>query len=111
MIGGIPVGIMTLQYENPVDVPDAKWFIVKEQDGSTVPVTVASVADFSNIPTTKPSAGELPYWRTDCVVYKSDFPEVLPEILENVKRRTQAVIDAFKALGNSIVSGTTIHFS
>ncbi|GIW89570.1 MAG: hypothetical protein KatS3mg109_0002 [Pirellulaceae bacterium] len=110
-VGGVPVGILVLQYTDPIDVPDASWFIVRRHQGEVELVTVASLADFDNIPTSEPATGDYPYWRTDSVVIKTDYPDTMAEILGNVRRRTQAVIDGFKALTGLPASGTVESFN
>lgn len=110
-VDGVPVGVLTLTTLNPVDVPDDKWFVVERVSGSDYLVCVASVADFTNIPTTAPAASSpSQYWRTNSVTYKTDFPDDIPEVIANTRRRIQATIDAFKVLA-TIPAATVETFS
>lgn len=109
-VDGVPVGYLKLKTQNPQNVPDAKWFIVRRVGEFDELVCVASVADFTNVSDSPPvSADVSQLWRTDEVEYYTDFPDDMAEAIANVKRRIQAAIDAFNLLTET-PSGQITHF-
>ena len=109
-VNGVPVGKLTLRTRNPVDVPDASWFVVRRESGVDTLVCVASVADFTNFGLAPPAdSNPQRHWRTNEIIYYTDNPEHLAEMIENTKRRIQAAIDAFNLIDNN-TTGVSIVF-
>lgn len=109
-VDGVPYAELTMRTQNPVDVPDDKWFVVERlADGSDSLVCVASVADFTNLPDVAPDEMTvIRYWRTNEITYRTDFPEYLQEALDNTNRRIRAAIEAFKQIAANPGGTTTV---
>lgn len=112
-VGGVPVRSIGLLASNQSEeVPSAKIFVLRKiGDTEAEYVTIATVADFSNIPDDIADATDLqPYFRSEEMIWSTDYPDEGDAFLVNIKRRIQSMISQLALLDAEAV-GTTITFT